>query len=507
MSGGEQFFPASRYWLAFVLGVAVVGLWPVSWPRAYFYSGALGVFLVISLLDCQKWLNFLFIICLIGGFWRADRAIQLAILTNRALVCPDQNVTVTGQLVTEPRARTTGGFQVIIKKVRWQCASVWHNWSGRLLLYGSETWSSGVQIGQRWQFSGHLVSWPHGGVFSYYYYLLNQRVQAILETDQQQLLAQRTSSFWSWLTDGQQRLASALSNSLTEPAASLAGPLVWGGAGRMSVIWRQRLAITGLSHITAVSGFNISLLIMLFVNNLIILGWPRRLATIIASLIIAIYIVVIGAPASALRAGLLGLLMLWGQQFGRLGRVGHLLLISAVLLLAFNPFYFWGDLGFSLSFAAVFGLIYWTDLWQAWLKRLPLLRQPIISESLAVTLAAQMWTWPLIFWQFNQISLIAPLANLLVIWALPWLTIFLLLASPLAWLWPAGGVFIFAPANWLLNILLTIIANLASWPLAGWIVAWSDSWRVTIILVYYGLTIVWLKLNKKERRASWVRVS
>ena len=123
----------------------------------------------------------------------------------------------------------------------------------------------------------------------------------------------------------------------------------------------------------------------------------------------------------------------------------------------------------------------------------------MISENLAVTLAAQVWTWPLIFWQFGQISLIAPLANLLVVWALPWLTVFLLLASPLAWLWPAGGVFIFAPAGWLLNILLAIIANLANWPAAGFIVEWPDNWRIAIVVVYYGLTMVLLrKLSQKS---------
>jgi competence protein ComEC len=104
-----------------------------------------------------------------------------------------------------------------------------------------------------------------------------------------------------------------------------------------------------------------------------------------------------------------------------------------------------------------------------------------------------MWTWPLIFWQFGQISLIAPLANLLVVWALPWLTIFLLLASPIAWLWPAGQVFIFAPAGWLLNVLLMIIKYLAHLPLAGFMVDWPYCWRIIIGIVYYLLTIILLR--------------
>lgn len=493
MSGGGQFFPASRYWLAFVLGITLVGLWPNNWSVIYFYSLLLGVLLATIFSGRAKWSVLLIILCLAGGFWRAASVLQLAEATTKTMACPSHKIVVSGQLVNQPQTRSSGGSQLIIKAVRYNCGSVWQVWPGRVLIYGPDIWSTGARAGQRWQFSGQLTDWPTGGVFSYRYYLFNQGVRAVLKADQRQLVANQPRNWWFYLVNGQERLSQALANSLPEPAASLAGPLVWGGAGRLSAEWRQRLAITGLSHITAVSGFNISLLIMLFVNNLIILGWPRRSATIIASLIIVIYVLLIGAPASALRAGLLGLLMLWGQQFGRLGRVGHLLLISATLMLVFNPFYFWGDLGFSLSFAAVFGLLYWTESWQRWLQRIPLLRQKVISENLAVTLAAQVWTWPLIFWQFGQISLIAPVANLLVVWALPWLTVFLLLASPLAWLWPSAGVFIFVPAGWLLNILLAIIANLASWPWAGFIVEWPDNWRIAIIVVYYGLTLVLLR--------------
>ncbi len=499
MSGGGQFFPASRYWLAFIVGVALVGLWPNWWSVGYFYGSLIGVVLISLVVNRLNWPTLLFILCLAAGCWRAASVWRSAEAMTKTLVCSSRDIVVSGQLTSQPQLRASGGSQLVIKSVSYNCGSAWLSWPGRMLIYGPDSWSTGARAGQRWQFSGQLAEWPTGGVFSYRYYLFNQGARAVLKADQRQLVADQPQSGWFYLVNSQQRLAGALSSSLAEPAASLAGPLVWGGAGRMSSGWRQRLAITGLSHITAVSGFNISLLLVLFIDNLIILGWPRRWATISATGIIIFYVLVIGAPASAARAGIFGLLLVWGRHFGRLGRSGHLLLISAAAMLAVNPFYLWGDLGFSLSFAAVFGLLYWTERWQQWLQYLPLLRQPLINENLAVTLAAQMWTWPLIFWQFGQISIIAPLANLLVVWALPWLTVFLLLASPLAWLWPAAGVFIFAPAGWLLNILLAVIANLADWPLAGWLVEWPDSWRIGIIVVYYGMTMILLrKLEQKS---------
>ncbi|NCU44763.1 DUF4131 domain-containing protein, partial [Candidatus Falkowbacteria bacterium] len=254
MSGGGQFFPASRYWLAFVLGIALVGLWPNNWPAAYFYSLLLGVLLATIFSSRARWSVLLIILCLAGGFWRAVSALQSAEATTRTLSCPSRNIVVSGQLVKQPQARSSGGSQLIIKDARYNCGSAWQTWPGRVLIYGPDAWSTGAQAGQRWQFSGRLADWPIGGVFSYRYYLFNQGVQFVLKADQRQLVANQPRNWWFYLVNGQERLSRALANSLPEPAASLAGPLVWGGAGRLSAEWRQRLAITGLSHITAVSG-------------------------------------------------------------------------------------------------------------------------------------------------------------------------------------------------------------------------------------------------------------
>ena len=488
--GGGQSNWSSYPWLAFIIGLAIAGLWPEQWPVIYYYGGLAGLACGSSVLSFKR--RWLIILCLALGFGRA----HLALVTKEAiisqLICSNKVMTMRGEIVGQPQTRSSGGSQLIVKIKSAQCGHEAIHFHGRAMIYGPDNWLDS-KVGEEWQFTGKLKTWPAGGVFSYRYSLFSRGVGAIMAGEKRQLVGRRPPNLWLKLVSGQQHLAEVLTTSLPEPAASLAGPLIWGGASRLSAEWRHNLAITGLSHITAVSGFNISLLIILLFNNLLLLRCPRLLASTVTSIVIVVYLALIGCPASAVRAGLLGLLMLWGRQLGRVVQAYHLLLISASLMLIVNPFYLWGDLGFGLSYLAVLGLMTWTNRWDNIIKRLPLVRYPFIRDNLAVTLAAQMWTWPLIFWQFGQISLIAPLANLLVVWALPWLTIFLLLASPIAWLWPAGQVFIFAPAGWLLNVLLMIIKYLAHLPLAGFMVDWPYCWRIIVGIVYYLLTIILLR--------------
>jgi len=488
--GGGQSNWSSYPWLAFIIGLAIAGLWPEQWPAIYYYVGLVGLAWGSSFIPRKT--RWLIILCLALGFGRAHWALVNKEAATHQLICSNKIVTIRGEIVGQPQPRSSGGSQLIVKIKSAQCGVETVSVSGRAMIYGPDSWlDSGV--GEEWQFTGKLKNWPEGGVFSYRYSLFSRGVGIIMASEKRQLVGRKPPNLWLKLVNGQQRLADVLTTSLPEPAASLAGPLIWGGAGRLPAEWRNALALTGLSHITAVSGFNISLLIILLFNNLLLLHCPRLLASTTTSLVIVLYLALIGAPASAVRAGLLGLLMLWGRQLGRLGQAYHLLLISASLMLLANPFYLWGDLGFGLSYLAVLGLMTWTKWWTKLIERLPLIRYPLIRDNLAVTLAAQTWTWPLIFWQFGQISVIAPLANLLVVWALPWLTIFLLLASPLGWLWPEAQVFIFMPAGWLLTILLTIIKYLAHLPCAGFIVNWPDNWRIIICLVYYILTLILLK--------------
>jgi len=90
-------------------------------------------------------------------------------------------------------------------------------------------------------------------------------------------------------------------------------------------------------------------------------------------------------------------------------------------MLIFNPLLLTLDAGFQLSFAAVLSIIYLKPIFDNWLEKLP---NPFsLRDILTLTLAAQVGVLPILVWHFGQISLISPLANLLIVPFLPFLMI------------------------------------------------------------------------------------
>jgi competence protein ComEC len=128
------------------------------------------------------------------------------------------------------------------------------------------------------------------------------------------------------------------------------------------------------------------------------------------------------------------------------------------VMLAFNPLLLRDDLGFQLSFLAMIALLYFYPL------GIKLWGKGKIREPLMMTLMAQLLTWPVIAANFGNISLIAPLANILAVWIFAGLLPGLLLAVVLGLLFPAGAVWWFAPDYLMLKYLNTLSVWLAAWP-------------------------------------------
>ena len=142
----------------------------------------------------------------------------------------------------------------------------------------------------------------------------------------------------------------------------------------------------------------------------------------------------------------MGFLVLWALKLGRLNKITNALALTAAVLLAFNPKLLRDDVGFELSFLAIAGLVYVYPILEAIWQKIKLPKLKGLSDGLLITLAAQVFTLPILAYNFSQISLIAPLANLAVLWAVPALTILILIALPLSWLLPGLSLLFFLPS-------------------------------------------------------------
>lgn len=252
---------------------------------------------------------------------------------------------------------------------------------------------------------------------------------------------------------------------LPEPESSLALPVVFGGGQGIDEDITEEFRRTGLTHIMAVSGFNVSLLTVLIGLGLNVLGLRRRIVFYVTSLIIMAYVIMVGAPASAVRAGIMSLFLLAALTLGRLVSLPRSILLVAVMTLIVNPRLLRDDIGWQLSFLAIIGLIYIQPWLQKGMMKITGNKGKLLSEALNATIAAQIATAPVILYNFGNFSVIAPIANLLIVWVVPILTITMMASLVLTALFPALGLFFFLPCWVMVKYIFFVVQVLSgiSW--------------------------------------------
>lgn len=263
------------------------------------------------------------------------------------------------------------------------------------------------------------------------------------------------------------KLSYTINYGLGEPESSLARAIILGEKKTIPEDIRNTFSRTGLSHIIAISGLHISLLSGMIMLFLIHIGLWRKQAFVFTALFIFLYIVLIGSPASAIRAGVMGFLVLLALSLGRLNRAINSIAMAAFILLFINPKLLRDDVGFQLSFLAVIGIIYFYPILESYFKKKKVSNVWGARNIFSVTISAQILTWPIIAFNFNLVSIIAPLANILVIWTLPVLMILLILALILGLLVPGFSFLFFAPAGLVLNYIIFVAEILSNIPYAS----------------------------------------
>ena len=192
------------------------------------------------------------------------------------------------------------------------------------------------------------------------------------------------------------------------------------------------------------------------------------------------------------------------------------LALALFLLLWANPFSA-AHIGLQLSFAAVAGILLASDRVQGWLlKRFHLDRRAksrggqlirsvpyFIISSLSATLGASVLTVPLVAVHFNIVSLIAPLSNLLTLWAIGFLFLGGLGAGALAVFLPGPAAVLAVPFAWLCRYLQWVVEELAKPALAA-LPLESVYYRAWLVLVY---ALLLLFIREKGRRPVWMPLS
>ena len=243
-----------------------------------------------------------------------------------------------------------------------------------------------------------------------------------------------------------------------EPHASFMAGLLYGYRGGLGSL-DDAFNRTGVTHIIAISGYNISIVASILFAVLVKGFWINRKKSFWFLLLgIGLFVLFTGASASVVRAGIMGSLVLLAKQLGRQKAMANVLALTAVLMALFNPFALLWDAGFQLSFVAVVGLIYLAPIIEPKFEKVPEVFG--LRESVVSTLSAIIATAPLIAYQFGRVSLVALPANILILWIIPFLMflgffavvasfIFLPVAQVIAWITWAGLSYIIVVVKWL----------------------------------------------------------
>ena len=240
-----------------------------------------------------------------------------------------------------------------------------------------------------------------------------------------------------------------------EPEASFVSGLLLGSRKGMPEDLTLAFQKVGLTHIVAVSGYNISLVIAVIFALLSFLPFKRRIwASVLA---VILFVIFVGASSAAVRAGFMGCLTMWGLYAGRRSQAYFALLWSAVGMTLWNPYILVYDIGFQLSVLSTFGLLTLVPILDA---RVPKWEKgKFLREGFLLTLSAQVATFPLMVFYFGRISLVAPIVNVLVAPFIPLSMLFS--AASLALGLPAAAV-----ANFYLELIEWITIVFAKLPFA-----------------------------------------
>jgi len=195
--------------------------------------------------------------------------------------------------------------------------------------------------------------------------------------------------------------------------------VVFGYRGDLSAEVKQSFIETGTIHILAVSGSNVAVVTLIFFSLIGFLRIPHRLSTGFTLLGLLWYMVITGLSPSVIRATIMAGAILLGTVLGRRGDIYNSLASAALLMLLWDPLYLY-DVGFQLSFAAVLSIVVFypklehhiESLRGGVVERWKIL--PVLKLG-AVSVAAQIGTLPFSAFYFGRVSLIAVVANLVVV--------------------------------------------------------------------------------------------
>ncbi len=394
------------------------------------------------------------------------------------------NVVIQGDILAEPR-HTEEGQQVIL-----QTHLAGHNEhvEGRLLLNLPSY--PAYHYGQQIRVLGRIKE-PQAaerpGDFDYRAYLARQGIFALMQEPLVEVLPGKAgNSLLRSLATLRSHCQAILLRILPEPQSSLAGGILLGLKTAIPKEVMSTFAATGTAHILVVSGWHLSVVALMLASFTTHLRLHPVIAFSVLLAIIWMYALFVGATATVLRAAIMASLTLLARLSGRQSEPWTLLVVACAGLTVFDPQTLW-DIGFQLSVLATASLFAFAQPIEQWLMGCPPLRWPgmgWVRAALTATLSAQILALPIIMYYFGSVSLVAPVANILLAPVVPIAMLLGALALFGGLIWLKLGQ-IMAMGAWLAFTWLAQVTGLLS--SLPWAEIRLPAFPLWLLLAYYAL--------------------
>lgn len=215
-----------------------------------------------------------------------------------------------------------------------------------------------------------------------------------------------------WLRTAEQVRAGLRDSVAGQPddVRGLVPALVMGDESGLSADLTEDFQTTGLTHLSAVSGTNLTLLLAFILPFARLIGVRARGLTVIGVMTVVVFVILARPQPSVLRAAAMGLIALAAMTSGGGRRRAVRSLSVAIIVLLLLDTSLARSAGFALSVLATAGIVLlgpgWRDALAKWLPKW-------LAEAISCPLAAQLACTPIVAWLSGQVSLVAVAANLL----------------------------------------------------------------------------------------------
>jgi competence protein ComEC len=351
---------------------------------------------------------------------------------------------------------------------------------------------------------------PESFDYRKFLYYRNVRWQAVLDSGEwKKIVGIRGVPLLRWSEGCRQRFGNILASyGISGDELALASALILGTRDLLQKDMIREFSNAGAIHVLSVSGLHVGIMFVLADRMLFFLKRFRRgrkLHQAVIILMIWVYAFITGLPASVVRASLMFSLIAAARMMDR-SHEGFNILAGALLVqLWINPFEI-TQVGFQLSYLAVLGIFaYYKKLNEIWANSSRLIAE--IWSIIAVSIAAQLATFPLASYYFHFFPVYFLVTNMVVVplaGVVTYMALFVLLAGiihlPFTWI----GL----PLKWGLQLMHGSVAFIQSWPGAVLKPVNLTSLQVLLIFLFLcGLFIYFILLNHKGLWMSVISMS